>query len=68
MWLDDHTGSGPHQVRAREAVATGATVVATACPFCLNMLSDGLKHEHKDMQIRTRDIAEIVADRVVGCR
>ena len=68
MWMDDHTGAGPNLLRAREAVECGADLVATACPYCLNMLVDGFKHESEDGRIRTADIAEIVAEGLIRHR
>jgi heterodisulfide reductase subunit D len=45
--------------RIDEAIATDATVVAAACPFCMTMLSDGVKHRDKEQEIKVLDIAEI---------
>ncbi len=36
-----------------------ATVIAAACPFCMTMLRDGVKHENKEQEIQVLDIAEI---------
>lgn len=47
--------------RTVEALATGASVIATACPFCMTMITDGLKRESKDEEVENLDIAEIVA-------
>lgn len=49
-------------IRMREADSTGAEMIATACPFCLNMLEDSAKLSSKRMTVQ--DIAEIVADSV----
>ncbi|RYE24050.1 MAG: (Fe-S)-binding protein [Sphingobacteriaceae bacterium] len=46
--------------RVEEAVATNANIVAAACPFCMTMLNDGVKHLQKEQQIEVLDIAEIV--------
>ena len=46
--------------RAKEAIDTGASTIATACPFCMTMLSDGIKNENKEDSISVMDIAEIV--------
>ena len=46
--------------RAREAVGTGAAVIAAACPFCNTMLSDGVKALEKEASVEVLDIAEIV--------
>ncbi|MEJ5301943.1 MAG: (Fe-S)-binding protein [Bacteroidales bacterium] len=47
--------------RTREALDTGASIVATACPFCMTMLSDGIKKEGREEDSQNFDIAEIVA-------
>ncbi|MDA8346241.1 MAG: heterodisulfide reductase-related iron-sulfur binding cluster [Thermaerobacter sp.] len=50
-----------NRLRAKEAVDTGAEVVATACPFCLNMMSDGVRAEGG---AEVQDIAEILWEQV----
>jgi heterodisulfide reductase subunit D len=45
--------------RIDEAITTNATVVAAACPFCMTMLTDGVKHRDKEDEIKVLDIAEI---------
>ena len=47
--------------RTKEALETGASVIAAACPFCNTMLSDGVKNQEKEESVRVLDIAEIVA-------
>ena len=47
--------------RAKDVLETGATVVASNCPFCLTMLSDGVKNNEKEDEIQVLDIAEIIA-------
>ena len=61
MWLEEHIGERINQNRVKEAVETGATTIATNCPFCTTMISDGL-NELGIENIQTKDIAEIVAD------
>ncbi|MEJ7738192.1 MAG: (Fe-S)-binding protein [Chitinophagaceae bacterium] len=51
--------------RSDEAIETGASVVAAACPFCNTMLTDGIKGRGKEMQVAVLDIAEIVAASMV---
>jgi len=45
--------------RIDEAITTNATIVAAACPFCMTMLTDGVKHRDKEDEIKVLDIAEI---------
>jgi len=39
-------------------------VIATACPFCMTMLTDGLKYKNKEHEIRNLDIAELIAQSI----
>ena len=43
MWMEESIGKKVNDERAQEALSTGATRVATACPFCYIMLDDGVK-------------------------
>jgi heterodisulfide reductase subunit D len=47
--------------RTEDALETGADVVATACPYCMVMITDGLKYKNKNEEIKNYDIAELVA-------
>jgi Fe-S oxidoreductase len=47
--------------RSGEALATGAGVIAAACPFCNTMLTDGVKHEEKEDSVKVLDVAELIA-------
>lgn len=47
--------------RGHEAVATGATVIASNCPFCMTMLTDGVKDAGKEDSVKVMDIAELIA-------
>lgn len=47
--------------RAKEALETGATVIAAACPFCNTMMTDGIKNSNKEEEIQVLDIAELIA-------
>jgi heterodisulfide reductase subunit D len=47
--------------RSAEAISTGATIVASACPFCNTMLTDGVKNAEKEESVQVLDVAELVA-------
>jgi len=47
--------------RTEEALATGAKVIATACPFCMTMLTDGIKYKDKEEAVKNLDVAEMIA-------
>mgnify|MGYP006392959489 CR=1 FL=1 len=66
MWMEESRGTRINAERTRQALDTGATTVATACPFCLVMLRDGVKEAgpHGD-GVRTQDVAEILAANAV---
>ncbi|MDO9580802.1 MAG: (Fe-S)-binding protein [Bacteroidales bacterium] len=47
--------------RTEDALKTEAKVIATACPFCMTMLTDGLKYKNREDEIKNLDIAELIA-------
>ena len=47
--------------RIEDVIETGADIVATACPFCMTMLTDGIKYKNKEEQMKNYDLAELVA-------
>lgn len=51
-----------HIERVEEAIETGATIIASACPFCLTMMSDGIKEKNQEENIKTKDIVEILIE------
>jgi heterodisulfide reductase subunit D len=46
--------------RTEDAIKTGASIIATACPFCMTMMTDGIKYKNKEEEIKNYDIAELV--------
>ncbi|MFT3934673.1 MAG: (Fe-S)-binding protein [Chitinophagaceae bacterium] len=48
--------------RAEEAIDTGAAVIASACPFCNTMMTDGVKNKEKENDVKVLDIAELIAE------
>jgi heterodisulfide reductase subunit D len=48
--------------RIEEALATGASTVAVACPFCMTMMSDGVKNKEREGDVKVKDIAELIAE------
>jgi Fe-S oxidoreductase len=64
MWLEEHLGTRINRLRADEAAATlgpAGGVVATGCPFCLTMLTDGLAEGGREETVKALDVAEVVA-------
>jgi Fe-S oxidoreductase len=64
MWMEEHVGKNVNVERAQEAIGTGASRVAVACPFCYVMLEDGVKGEGKDEEVKVQDIAEILVEAI----
>ena len=48
--------------RAEEALSTGATTIAVACPFCMTMMTDGVKAKDKEAEVNVKDLAELIAE------
>ncbi len=48
--------------RTDEALATGATTIAVACPFCMTMMTDGVKNKEKESAVQVKDLAELIAE------
>ena len=48
--------------RSNEAIGTGAHIIASACPFCNTMMTDGIKFAEKEESVKVFDIAELVAE------
>lgn len=51
--------------RTKDVMESGATVVASNCPFCLTMLTDGIKNNEKENEIQALDIAEMIAKSII---
>jgi heterodisulfide reductase subunit D len=49
--------------RTEEALATGASTIAVACPFCMTMMSDGVKNKEKEGQVVVKDLAELIVEK-----
>jgi heterodisulfide reductase subunit D len=47
--------------RIEEALATGADTIAVGCPFCMVMMSDGVKNKEREDSVKVFDLAELVA-------
>jgi Fe-S oxidoreductase len=47
--------------RVEEALSLNPNIIAAGCPFCMTMLSDGVKHFEKENEVQVLDLAEITA-------
>ena len=67
MWMEEQRGTRINEERTREVLATGAAAVATACPFCMVMLSDGLAAAGDGAEdVAALDISEVLAARIAS--
>ncbi|UDY34120.1 heterodisulfide reductase-related iron-sulfur binding cluster [Dermatobacter hominis] len=58
MWMEEHIGKQVNVERSQELIATGATRIATACPFCYVMIDDGVKAQGvEDDELKVGDLA-----------
>jgi Fe-S oxidoreductase len=65
MFKDAEPGNKEINIeRTEEALATGATTIAVGCPFCMTMMSDGVKNKEKEGKVEVKDLAEIVASQL----
>jgi Fe-S oxidoreductase/nitrate reductase gamma subunit len=60
MWMEEDIGERINDMRTDQAIEAGADRIAVGCPFCLTMLSDGIKDRKKEESVAALDIAEIV--------
>jgi heterodisulfide reductase subunit D len=48
--------------RTEEALNTGASTIAVACPFCMTMMSDGVKNKEREAEVKVKDLAELIVE------
>ena len=62
FWFDMKVGDRVNALRTDQAAETGANKIATGCPFCLQMMEDGVKITDREGQMDVIDIAEVIAE------
>ncbi|HET8577458.1 MAG TPA: (Fe-S)-binding protein [Methylomirabilota bacterium] len=62
VWLEENEGRRVNQLRVEQAMEVNPDILASACPFCLTMFEDGVKGKEVADRIKTRDIAEVLAE------
>ena len=60
MWMEEDIGERINNARTKQAIDAGADTIAVGCPFCLTMMSDGIKDNHKEETMQAWDLAELV--------
>ena len=66
MWMEETRGTRINAERSRQVLETGAETVATSCPFCMVMMSDGLAAADGGGAVATMDISEVLAARIAS--
>ena len=59
LWMEKLKGERLSDLRIEEALATGASVLATACPYCITMFEDSVRTLNVDEKIKIKDVTEI---------
>ncbi len=61
MWMEEQNKDRVNIKRTKQLLETGADTIASACPFCMTMLTDGIKAEEKEDKVKQLDIVELLA-------
>jgi len=66
MWLEETIGERINNIRTDDVLESGANIVASACPYCLTMFTDGLKDREAIDKVAAMDIIELVAQAIAN--
>ena len=66
MWMEEREGKRVNIERTEEALATGANVIGTGCPFCMTMMTDGVKEKDPAGATAVKDVAELLLEAIEG--
>lgn len=61
MWMEEQNSDRVNIKRTKQLLSTGSDTIASACPFCMTMLTDGLKAEGKEESVKQADVVELLA-------
>lgn len=62
MWMEEKIGKKVNIERTEEALETNPDVISTACPFCMTMMTDGVKELGQGDNVKVKDFAELVLE------
>ncbi len=65
MFMEEKIGERINNVRVEQLLEAKPEIIASSCPFCMTMLSDGVGAADKKDSVKTKDIAELIADRLI---
>jgi Fe-S oxidoreductase len=60
MWMEEQNDNRVNVERVRQALETEPDAIAVGCPFCMTMISDGVKAHDKEEEVEVLDVAEVV--------
>jgi Fe-S oxidoreductase/nitrate reductase gamma subunit len=60
MWIEENAGRKINEVRIEDVMKTGADMVVTTCPFCLQMLEEGIERKELKGTLQAKDLSEVV--------
>lgn len=60
MWIEEDPDKRVNLLRTEQALQTDPQVIAVSCPYCMTMLSDGIKAKALEEKVQTLDVMEIV--------
>jgi Fe-S oxidoreductase len=66
MWMEEQNKDRVNVKRTLQLLDTGASTIASACPFCMTMLGDGLKAKEKEQEVRQLDVVELLLESCVA--
>ena len=64
FWMEEREGVRISEMRTEQALKTNANILATACPYCLQMFEDAIKAKEASESLKAMDIAELVDDAI----
>lgn len=64
MWMEEKIGKKVNIERTEEALSVNPGIISTACPFCMTMMSDGVKEKGKQEEVKVKDFAELVVNAI----
>lgn len=66
MWQEEKVGARVNVARTEQLLTVQPSVIGSACPYCLTMLSDGTKAKEVDEAVATYDVVELLERSIVG--
>ncbi|HYC00573.1 MAG TPA: (Fe-S)-binding protein [Candidatus Limnocylindrales bacterium] len=66
MWVEEAPDQRVNVLRVEQLLNTEAKTIASSCPYCMTMLSDGVKAKEKEEQVRNKDVLELAAEALPG--